>query len=587
MGERLYFFWLRFRWLIVIAALLVALGGGALLRIAGPSLDSGTEQTTGTTVATGTVETVTAESLLAACAGLEDTAVYECRAALPQAMPLVLSADRSSFIAGDAWRNGDGDLAPIAGLDAGATQRISSGFTADLDNDGYLEHVLVTGEVGKRTMHILTGSTVESLVDTAAVRGVSGTEDINMAAPFDINRDGWLDIVVAYRNPRTPQSGADSSGGVGLYLNNGWAGPGTFSSDLRRAFVGGSDNQTGGERGQVLREAVDMQVTDVDDDGNLDLIVVDRKSVLRIFWGSSGELKNTKEITEAYVGENITLVRVPMGVTGIDTTDADGDGKTDIVASYDISIGSVTRSLCVAETNNRPCTMYPEISADGGLAVLLQGGDRDFSPAPALSVPGVTFASDVHAADLDGDGREELVLGREPLDDDGEPSVLVYRAELDGGKVVGYRAADTAIPGDLGPVARISAFDTDGNGTLDLIFSGRGKERTQTWTNPADAIRHLRLRFEGSARADAIGTSRTPIGVVVVVRDVDETERRIVLGDNDAHNELVVALPLQDGVWSGTENVPQVKVTFPATGRIVELKGVAVNKTLVISEPGK
>lgn len=587
MGERLYFFWLRFRWLIVITVLLVALGGGAIARIAGPSLESGTEKTTVTTVETGAVETVTAESLLAACAGLEDTAVYECRTALPQAMPLVLSADRSSFIAGDAWRNDDGDFTPITGLDAATTQRISSGFTADLDNDGYPEYVLVAGEVGKRTLRVLTGPIVGSLTDTASVRGVTGTEDINMAVPFDVNRDGWLDIVISYRNPRTPQSGADSSGGVGLYLNNGWAGPGTFSSDLRRAFTGGRGNQTGGERGQVLREAVDMQVTDVDADGNLDLIVVDRKSVLHISWGGSGELETGKDITDAYAGENTTLVRVPMGVTGIDTADADGDGKIDIVASYDISIGSVTRSFCVAETNNRPCIMYPEISVDGGLAVLLQGDGRDFTPAPALSVPDVTFASDVLAADLDGDGREELVIGREPLDDDGEPSVLVYRAELEDGKVVGYRATDTAIPGDMGPIARISAFDMDGNGTLDLLFSGRGTERIQTWTNPADGVRHLRLQFEGSARPDTIGTSRTPVGVVVIVRDVDETERRIVLGNNDAHNELVVALPLQDGVWSGTENVPQVNVTFPATGRIVELKGVAVNKTLVISEPGK
>jgi hypothetical protein len=584
MGERLYFFWLRFRWLIVIVGFLVAIGAGALARVAGPVGDTDPVTTDAEEQAVD-VDTITAESLLEDCSGLEEQAVYECRTALPQVPNVVLTGDRTSFLAGDAWRDLDGEnLTAISGLAPADSQRISSGFTADLDNDGHPEHVLVTGEVGRRTLRILTGTTVQDLRDNTADRGFSSRDDISMVVPIDADRDGWLDIVAAYRNPRTSQSGADSSGGVRIHLNGGVAGPGMFSSD--RVLSIGTRNEPGaGPRGRVLREASDMLVTDLDNDGYVDLVVVDRKAVLIVFWGSDTEATDIANLAGAYLGDVPTVVRVPMGVTGVDVADIDGDGKTDLLTSYDISIGSVTRSICVAETNNRPCVLYPEVSAEGGVAVLTQTKAREFTPNPVLSIKDISFLSDVAAHDIDADGREEIILAREPLTEDRIGNVLVYRAEIVDGNVTGYGATNVAGFDELGPVARISGIDLDANGTTDLVFSGRGRERIQTWTNPAAGVRHLRLVFEGAARFNAAGTSRDPIGVVVTIRDIDETVRTFVVDGELAQSGVTVPLPLTSGVWSGTENVSQVSVTFPTTGKTVDLKAVEANTTLVVTEP--
>jgi len=587
-GERLYYFWLRFRWPIVMAAVLLTAGAGALAGTFRGATTAGPVTSVPAAPQDETQVVADGESALDTCVGLTTPQdLFECRVRLEAKSPIVVRADGGAFLAGGEWRDlvGDGEEIEVAGpgadaLDA-ALADIASGFAADLDNDGSPEYVLSVGESGKRRLVILSAGPDGKLRDTTRIRGFGETcasvrgciRDVDLVLPVDADEDGWLDIIVssAYAG-ETDWADVDSGRDLSIVANRGWRSPGTF---VEQALTRIGAKSAGVDPTTLVWRIVDGATVDMDRDGHSDLVLADRNGNGVVHWGS-GSL-------EAWADSAPTRIQLPIGATGLAIGDVDGDGDDDLLVSYDVSLGNAGSSLCAPRSDGRPCTPYPGLSFSGGVAVILGDGRRSFTPDETLALADVAGASDVEFADFDGDGLPEIAVARENLDE-AIGGVVVHRPRLENGTVSAYTAGQVI---GKGPVGRIRAADVDGDGRVDLAMTGRGETAARIWRNPGDPIRYLRLTLAGSAGLDVVGTTPAALAVVVTVSDLDGDNRTVSVTSDTPPGGILLTLPLTAGGWRGDEAVPRVEVLFPATGRKVVLTSVPTGETVTVTEPAQ
>ena len=435
-------------------------------------------------------------------------------------------------------------------------------------------------------------------------RGDGTFEDVTAAAgldePFfgmgaavgDVDNDGDLDLFVS---------------GVGgdRFFRNG--GDGTFADATAEAGLGGSGF---GSSAAFL---------DYDRDGRLDLFVgryVTWSREADVACSPDGEHRSycTPEI---YPGQSNRLYRNlgggrfedvtraaglerPEGKTlGVVPLDQDGDGWPDLAVAND----TVRNFLFV---NRGP-------GEDGRVAFREEGVELGM----AFSVSGATRgAMGVDAGDLDGDGREDLVIGNfsqemsavyrasthglfvdeaarlgiglptlmplafgtlvADLDGDGwldatfanghiEPEIerfqslqtyaqaaLVFRNRGGGGF--------EPVTAEAGPLAGswvgrgLAAADYDGDGDLDLVLTQNGR-RARLWRNDGPRRAFIRLRPEGTA------SNRTGYGAVVTaVAGERRIRRRLVSGRSYlSASEPVVTIGLGD-----LERLDAVEILWPS-----------------------
>lgn len=570
MGERILYFWLRFRWIIVAGTLLVAVGGGAL-----SSMFAGTATRSPSTSVPGepaeeALVLAGGENALAACDGIEKAAeLFACRVSLGARAPIVLDSDGTRFLVDGGWQGASGSADPVEVEDPEIFSMLAAGTSIDLDNDGFDEHVVGSGPAA--LLHVFSQNPAGGLTDTAAVRGLDGVTGVNLVLPIDADRDGWLDLVVS--STRSPggedqNASAQTVRGVDIFFNRGWESPGTFDLNkaARIATIAGSTAAL-----FLPDHLVDGHVGDVDGDGELDIVLVDRRGGVAIHWGS----------TTPNWGKTLPLeFHVPIGVTGLDVGDVDGDGMVDLAVSYDVTLGSAFGNLCPVQLNGRPCTILPGMSLYGGVGVFLQKPARTFAMSENLSIKDIRNASDVALADIDANRSVDIVVSRETPDGTGD--VTVYRAsDTDSG---GFVAGETI---GTGAVSSLRAADLDGNGMPDIAMTGRGETRAQLWLNSNAAKRYLHLDLRGSGSLEAVGTGRSALGVRIDVTDIDNRTVTVRSDADQIGEGVLLSLPLTEGAWAGTEAVPQVTITFPLTGRILKLTNVATNERLRVDEPAK
>ncbi|MFE6775787.1 FG-GAP and VCBS repeat-containing protein [Streptomyces sp. NPDC057702] len=446
---------------------------------------------------------------------------------------------------------------------------------------------------------------LSALVATAALTAPAGHAAARApAAPYDINGDGFRDVVVGV--PNGTVEGRTQAGYVTVV-----PGSATGPATARRWTVSQAGPAVPGAPEPFDRFGAQHASADLDRDGYADLVVAapgedgpyeDAGRVV-ILWGAAGGIDKVTTLSggTAYGG---------LGGRGLAVADTDGDGQWDIVTANDgeeldtlaLARGPFAPGRTPAPPTRVADTGITHFSSVVGLAVGDVDGDgRDDVAAPWLGTEGngtallrgtptgltrpsawhrETGGQTVAAGDFDRDGYTDLAMGGArsvgPDDEDWEPRYPVAGGV--GGTVrvlyggpqgpAGDRApADLSqetpgVPGGgAGDSERedafghaVSAADVDGDGYDDLAVGAPGEASGATagagrvtllYGSPA-GLRADRAHavHQDTPGVPGSGEAQDAFGAKVVLRDTD----------GDGRGDLHAAAPGEDGgdgrVWS-------------------------------------
>jgi hypothetical protein len=362
--------------------------------------------------------------------------------------------------------NGDGTFQPAVNYETGGAPNYSL-VVADVNGDGKLDLIVSSCSV--------TASTCGSAEGVVSVLLGNGDGTFQPALSFgsgapvgaevavaDVNGDGKLDIIVT-----NFQGEANGDGTAAVLLGNG---DGTFQSPvLYDSGVPGANV---------------VAVADVNGDGALDLLVADG-----CFEYCSGDGAVTRLSVLLGNGDGTFQPAVTYATGGsrsgwVSVADVNGDGKPDAVlgnSNVYFPDGTVSILLNVGNGTFEPPATYDsggyaavrlalaDVTADGHLdiivancgpvgscgtgliGVLLGRGDGTFDPVVTFS-SGVYNATDIAVADLNGDGRLDLVAANQcAADGCATGSVSVLLNNVGAAQCIGGCATSTAVASNLNP----------------------------------------------------------------------------------------------------------------------------------------
>ena len=307
------------------------------------------------------------------------------------------------------YRGGpDGDYGVHRRLDLPSDGGTYGYVLADLDLDGYADLVISTMTGVRIFPGGPDGPQPERYQDLAI-----GPEPSSQILVGDFNRDGYLDLLVMVGTyDDKPQTMARSS--VILYGSADG-----FSSDNRAqlpTYCSGAG-----------------YVADLDGDGYLDIITDDRRGFLVIFPGGP----------DGYVRERAAKIPFPVELTSaINAADLTGNGYLDLIVSVQ------SHYLRTDES----CYIF-------------YGGPDGYDLARSQRFDGGYTPGDIAVADLDNDGRLELIVSGYSTDATRVMPTQIFRMQGD--------RVDFDHPQDL-PADSGFAFlpvDISGNGYPDLVIA--------------------------------------------------------------------------------------------------------------------
>jgi hypothetical protein len=226
--------------------------------------------------------------------------------------------------------------------------------SGDVDGDGDLD--VIIANVGGEQLLLNDGAGFFADGSAALPPPVSIVDDISADARFgDVDRDGDLDILISNENPFPGGVGAQNR----LWINDGH---GNFT------------DQTAARLPAAINQTAAMLPGDVDNDGDLDIVVLNR--------GQDNVLINNG--TGVFTDETPARFPVTSDTTrGGALADLDGDGDLDLVTG-----------------NSRGEAAVLYINRHG----VFVAGNLGMTPLPNETITGVELV------DLDGDGDQDVYL---------------------------------------------------------------------------------------------------------------------------------------------------------------------------------
>lgn len=359
-------------------------------------------------------------------------------AAMEQARRLYLNETSVNPFAGTA---------AATGTPSGTTRSMAAG---DVDGDGDLD--VVVGNSSSKYLYLNNG-TATPFNGVAAVSIGLDSDATYAIGLADIDGDGALDVVAGHWGVMNK-----------WYRNDGDASP--FSS-------------AGMAIGTDADDTVDLALTDVDSDGDSDVVVANQSAGAKLYL-NDGDANPFSSVTTglalgAYAYTN-----------GIETGDLDGDGDIDAVVAqaYDIAV----------YLNNGTADPFNGVTAE-------------------VFVSGLSQLWSLELADLTGDGAPDLVAGAY-----GEVPVRLFLNNGTANPFAGVTGTDLGDGVQIGaypPVSyAIAAADVDGDGDRDIAIgsaSTAGGYVNQLYLNngTADPFAGVNAR---SIASDAAQTTTLALG---------------------------------------------------------------------------
>jgi len=194
---------------------------------------------------------------------------------------------------------------------------------------------------------------------------------------------------------------------------------------------------------ESLQAAVDVFATDIDSDGDLDVLVASKgfsQSDSRIVWYENLDgLGNFSSLN--VISTNI------LSATSIYAKDLDGDGDIDVLSSsfFDNKIA-----------------WYENLDGQG-----------NFGSQQVLTINSLS-ARDVYVADLDGDGDMDVIAASSAIDE------VIWFENLDG---LGNFGAEQVITNNADGVLSVYAIDLDSDGDIDVLSASLADDKIAWYEN--------------------------------------------------------------------------------------------------------
>jgi tetratricopeptide (TPR) repeat protein len=341
----------------------------------------------------------------------------------------------------------------------------SSAAFADYDNDGFLD-LFIAREGGDILYRNAGKGIFENVTEKAHIGSKTGG---NRALFFDMDHDGDLDLY---------ETGSNSNL---MFRNNG---DGTFQEQAEKMGMSCKNANS--------REAA---FGDFDDDGDIDLFVVNENSSNTLF--SNQRQGNFKDITEA------SGLKSKGGSGAVAVGDYNNDGFPDLFIT---SVNGGDHELMRNKGN--------------GTFELAKNSNQMFAALKHVKVYDAKFF------DFDNDGYQDLIVAGES-DEKGGRGVFLYHNDGKGN----FEDVSRLLPEEPRSGNQIALFDYNEDGDIDIVIAGLNGGVTLLRNDGGNLNHYVTMKLVG-LRAGSAKNNHFGIGAKVEIRAGDLYQSMVVTDPN-------------------------------------------------------